>query len=65
MIKPIEEVAHTEQVEKGDCCVCGEKTTQYCLSCADAWGKTWYCAKHYQTTVLTGNCCRGNEMAYE
>jgi len=55
---------HLEEVY-GDCTVCGEASTLYCSSCADGWGKLFYCGKHYETTVMTGNCCRGNEMVYE
>lgn len=52
----------------GNCNICGEETDLYCHSCSETWGEfnpTWYCEKHYHTTVLTGNCCRGNELLYE
>ena len=53
--------------EVGKCCVCGKKTELYCYSCCKTWGEftpMFYCDKHYETTVMTGNCCRGNEMDY-
>jgi len=45
--------------EKKDCCVCGEKATSSCSSC-----ECDYCDEHYQSVVMTGNCCRGNELNY-
>lgn len=51
--------------ETGECCVCGEITETFCPYCNDGWGKTFFCEEHYKSVVLTGNCCRSNEMAYE
>lgn len=54
--------------DKGECCVCGKETKLHCNSCAYNWGEfspTWYCDKHYETTVMTGHCCRLNEITYE
>ena len=53
--------------KKGECCICGKETELYCGSCAKTWGEfdpTWYCEEHYKTTVMTGNCCSGNEKDY-
>lgn len=53
--------------KKGKCCVCNEPTDAYCYSCAKPFGDfnpTYYCDKHYKTTVITGNCCRDNELIY-
>lgn len=41
------------------CCVCGEFAEYHCGSC-----KTPFCETHYKTTVMTGNCCSGNEKDY-
>lgn len=46
--------------EEKSCVVCGEKAEEVCSSCDSS-----YCRKHYKTTVLTGNCCRGNEEIYQ
>ena len=51
--------------EKGDCIICGEPTDYFCPSCAGEDFKAWYCEKHYETTVRTGNCCRENELIYQ
>lgn len=56
------------KTQKGECCVCGKETEHYCGSCAKTWGEstpTWYCEKHYQAVVMTGNCCRENELSYQ
>jgi hypothetical protein len=53
--------------EKGNCCVCGKETDLYCKSCEYDWGErnpTYFCEEHYQTTVMTGNCCSANEKLY-
>lgn len=42
------------------CCVCGEEATMRCNYC-----ENWYCDKHYNNVVMTGNCCRGNELDYK
>ena len=42
------------------CCVCGEEAELKCGHCENG-----YCKKHYRTTVITGNCCSGNEKDYE
>lgn len=42
------------------CCVCGSNSELKCSDC----GST-YCDVHYETTVMTGNCCRANEKDYE
>lgn len=47
-------------MEKETCCVCGEEAELKCPHC-----ENYYCNKHYKTTVITGNCCRSNEMNYE
>ena len=52
---------------EGECCVCGKKTDLFCSSCEYTWGErnpTYFCKKHYETTVLTGNCCSDNEQLY-
>lgn len=51
---------------KGSCCICGEETELYCKSCEDKEEdfRLFYCDKHYQSTVLTGNCCSKNEQIY-
>jgi len=41
------------------CCVCGEEATCHCSYCTNG-----YCDKHYETTVMTGNCCSDNERDY-
>ena len=46
--------------EKNYCCVCGEEASLKCSYCEND-----YCNKHYETTVITGNCCRDNEKDYE
>ena len=38
---------------KETCCVCGQEAKYHCGSCENA-----YCDKHYETTVMTGNCYR-------
>lgn len=51
----------------GNCCICGKETKLYCKSCADPIGEyepNYYCDEHYQTVVMTGNCCSGNEKLY-
>lgn len=56
-----------KEVQKGKCCICGLETELYCSSCANTYGEfdpIWYCDEHYKTTVMTGNCCRGNELNY-
>ena len=53
---------------EGKCCICYKETNLYCKSCSNCWGEfspTWYCEEHYKKVVMTGNCCRENEMAYE
>jgi len=45
-------------IEK-QCCVCGEDAKHHCGSCGCG-----YCEEHYKTTVMTGNCCSGNEKDY-
>lgn len=50
--------------EKGNCNVCGEETNLYCSSCKTEDCTIWFCDKHYQSVVLTGNCCSGNENLY-
>lgn len=52
---------------KGNCCVCGKETELFCGSCSKTFGEfdpTFYCEEHYQSTVMTGNCCAGNEQDY-
>ena len=53
----------------GLCIICGKETKQYCHSCSVNWDgdfePTWYCDEHFESVVMTGNCCRGNEIAYE
>lgn len=56
-----------EPLSKGNCCICNKPTEYYCKSCASDWDEfdpTYYCEEHYKTTVLTGNCCSGNEKIY-
>lgn len=53
--------------EKGNCNVCGKDTDLYCSSCSETWGEfspTWFCDEHYNSVVMTGNCCAGNEQLY-
>ena len=52
-------VENSCQCKVEECCVCGEKADFHCGSC-----KIAYCGKHYGTTVMTGNCCSGNEKDY-
>jgi hypothetical protein len=42
------------------CCVCYADAQLSCSSCENK-----YCHIHYGTTVMTGNCCSGNEKDYE
>jgi hypothetical protein len=49
-----------KEKEEKVCCVCGGKATSSCGHCQNL-----YCDKHYGTTVMTGNCCSGNEKDYE
>lgn len=42
------------------CCICGEEGQHICGNCENK-----YCDKHYKTTVMTGNCCSGNEKDYD
>jgi len=58
MIKPTNE--ETMEEKEQICCVCGEAAKLECYHC-----KNHYCNKHYETTVMTGNCCSGNEKDYE
>ena len=44
----------------GQCCICYKPAELQCGHC-----NTPYCNVHYCTTVMTGNCCRGNEKDYE
>ena len=64
-IKQAHELAKREN-KKGGCNICGEETELYCKSCEDKEEdfRLWYCEKHYQSVVLTGNCCSGNEKIY-
>lgn len=53
--------------EKKECNVCGKETELYCKSCSETWGEftpTYFCEEHYQSVVLTGNCCSGSEQLY-
>lgn len=55
-------------ITKGNCCVCQEETELYCSSCCYTFGgltPTYYCEKHYKTTVMTGNCCSESERFYK
>lgn len=51
------EVQEEPSIEK--CCICWEPAKAHCDHC-----ETPYCGVHYHTTVMTGNCCRGNEETY-
>lgn len=55
-----------EEQMNGNCNICGEEAKLYCKSCEDKEEdfRLWYCEKHYQSVVLTGNCCSGNEKIY-
>jgi len=58
----------SESKKVGECCICGKETEHYCPYCSNDWGEfnpTWYCQEHYESVVMTGNCCRSNEQAYE
>lgn len=53
--------------KEGECCVCTKKTEMYCGMCANGSGEfdpVFFCDEHYETTVMTGNCCSGNESQY-
>lgn len=56
-----------EKKIEGNCSVCNKKTEHYCSSCCETWGEfspTYFCEEHYNSVVLTGNCCRDNEILY-
>jgi hypothetical protein len=49
---------------KEKCSVCGKEAITYCPSCSYTWGEfdpTYYCQEHYESVVMTGNCCRSEE----
>lgn len=60
----IEEEVEEEKSETigryGQCCICYKPAELQCGHCS-----TPYCGVHFGTTVMTGNCCRGNEKSYE
>ena len=66
-------MTNTEKIledEKGSCCVCNKYTKLYCGSCCeknDDGSKSpvcYFCEEHYESVVMTGNCCSGNERLY-